>query len=579
MAFDGLVVHAVVHELQNCVGGKIHKIHQPNEHDFIFTIRVRGATLKLLVSANPTYPRMHLTERSFQNPLEAPMFCMLLRKHCENGHIESIEQVGMERIIVMHIRQRDELGDLSMKQLIVEIMGRHSNIILSDPVTNKVLEAIHRVTPAISSHRLIVPGSLYVKPPEQAKQNPLTATPAEVIEAIADVSTHDDPSLLLVKAYSGISPLVAREIIHTTHVAGKPDAARIASEFTSVMRAIANHQYKPTVMTDSRGTGKSGFSVIPLHSLEGRCYEFASISQCLEFYYGDKAERDTVKQRTVDLQRLIANEKIKNEKKIKKLQETWNEAQDADHYRVWGELLNACLHTFNKGDTRVCVVNYYDEDMNDIVIALDPMLDPSENAQRYFRKYQKLKKSLSIVQNQLKQTHQEIQYLDSLQQQLEDSTLNDIEEIRLELIEGGYVRDRRTNEQRKPRKSDKLRLLGYLSSEDIPIYVGKNNTQNDYITNRLARPTDTWLHVKDMPGSHVVIRSDTFSEITLHEAANAAAYYSKARQSSGVPVDHTLIRHVKKPSGAKPGFVTYEKQRTVYITPDEEQIKRLRMMK
>jgi len=572
MAFDGLVVRAVVHELQPFVGGRLYKIHQPNEHDLVFTIRAQGATRKLLLSANPTYPRFHLTDRSFQNPLEAPMFCMLLRKYCENGVIESIEQLGMERIVHMHIRQRDELGDLSVKRIVFELMGRHSNIILMDPETGTVLEAAHRVTPAISAHRVVVPGSAYAPPPEQAKRDPLAAGAADAAEALGEAAGDPDAAAKrLVETYSGISPVAARAI-----VVGASDPA---AAFADAMARIRRHEYEPNVVEDA-ARGKSSFSVVPLPAGEGVAREtFDSVSDCLDRFYGDKAERDLVKQRTHDLMRLLVNERNKNEKKLEKLQETIDEAKDADRFRVYGELLNAYMHTFEKGAASVEVVDYYDEAQRTVSIGLDPLLTPSENAQRYFRKYQKMKNSLGVVEEQMSQARDEIRYMEILLQQLEGASLADIEEIRTELVEGGYLRRRAGKDPKRGRKNDKPSVHAYRSSEDIPIYVGRNNIQNDYITNRLAHPNDTWLHTKDMPGSHVVIRSDRFGDATLAEAANLAAYYSKGKQSSLVPVDYTLVRHVKKPSGAKPGFVIYDKQKTLYVTPDEQAIRELRPLK
>ncbi|WP_199617817.1 Rqc2 family fibronectin-binding protein [Paenibacillus alkalitolerans] len=579
MAYDGLVVRAVVHELQAFIGGRLHKIHQPNEHELVWTVRVQGKTAKLLLSVNPTYPRLHVTERSFQNPLEAPMFCMLLRKHCENGVIESIEQTGMERVVHIHIRQRDELGDVSVKRIVLELTGRHSNIVLTDPATGIVLDAIHRVTPAISSYRVVLPGSAYVEPPEQNKANPIiVAEKQQVTELLQpDGGGEQNPESIarrLVDLFSGISPLAARAIVG--YAAGPdqdiPDTDAVAQSFVRTMDAVRNHRYEPNIVTDER-SGKSFFSVIPLSHIQGKRVLFEGINECLEHYYGDKAERDAVKQKTSDLTRFLQNEKNKNEKKIEKLRDTLEEAHDADRYRILGELLNANLHRFERGAKQVEVVNFYDEEQRAITIGLDPLLTPSENAQRYFKKYQKMKNSLTVVEEQMREAADEIRYMEDLLQQLDSATLADIEEIRSELVEGGYIRDRSGRKDKRFRRNDKPLLHSYVSSEGVTIYVGKNNTQNDYITNRLARPTDTWLHTKDIPGSHVVIRGDGWGQATLDEAANLAAYYSKAKHSSGVPVDYTLIRHVRKPSGAKPGFVIYDRQKTIYITPDEEKVK------
>jgi predicted ribosome quality control (RQC) complex YloA/Tae2 family protein len=581
MALDGLVLHAIVHELQACVGGRINKIHQPTENDVIMHIRAQGKNVKLLLSANPTYPRVQITEQSSLNPMDAPMFCMLLRKHCESGVIEAVEQIGMERVIRLQIRHRDELGDMSTKQIIVEIMGRHSNIILLDPATESILDGIHHVTPAISSYRIVMPGSRYVTPPEQDKQNPLEADASSFLQAIhldsGEEEFKDKPEQKLVAAYSGLSPLIAKEIVFRSRQGGnneqEDDIAALWTAFDGVMTAVRQHRYEP-VIVEQEGTGKLFFAMTPLTHITGISTSYATPSDCLENFYGDKAERDTVKQRVADLLRFLHNEANKNVKKLEKLQETVDDSKDADKYRILGELLTASLHLIKRGDREVEIINYYDEDQTLIKIKLDPLLNPSENAQRYFKKYTKMKNSTAIVEEQIAQTHQEITYLNSLLQQLSVASLTDIEEIRDELMEQGYVRDR-NKKQRKKKKKDKPALACYLSSEGVPIYVGKNNTQNEYLTNRLASSMDTWLHTKDIPGSHVVIRSDSFSETTLLEAAQLAAYFSQAKHSSQVPVDYTAIKHVHKPNGSKPGFVIYVNQKTLFVTPDENMIKQM----
>lgn len=581
MALDGLVLHAIVHELQACVGGRINKIHQPTENDVIMHIRAQGQNVKLLLSANPTYPRVQITEQSSLNPMDAPMFCMLLRKHCESGVIEAVEQIGMERVIRMQIRHRDELGDMSTKHIIVEIMGRHSNIILLDPATETILDGIHHVTPAISSYRIVMPGSKYVTPPEQDKQNPLEADASVFKQALSqdpgEEESKEKPEHKLVAAFSGLSPLIAKEIVSRSrqdgNIENEDDLSALWTAFDGVMTAVRQHRYEP-VIVEQEGTGKLFFAMTPLTHVTGISTSYATPSDCLEHFYGDKAERDTVKQRVADLLRFLHNEANKNVKKLEKLQETVDDSKEADKYRILGELLTASLHMIKRGDREVEIINYYDEDQALIKINLDPLLNPSENAQRYFKKYTKMKNSTAIVEEQIAQTHQEITYLNSLLQQLSVASLTDIEEIRDELMEQGYVRDR-NKKQRKKKKKDKPALACYLSSEGVPIYVGKNNTQNEYLTNRLASSMDTWLHTKDIPGSHVVIRSDSFSETTLLEAAQLAAYFSQAKHSSQVPVDYTAIKHVHKPNGSKPGFVIYVNQKTLFVTPDENMIKQM----
>ncbi|AIQ12661.1 Rqc2 family fibronectin-binding protein [Paenibacillus durus] len=609
MALDGIVTRAITAELQACIGQRISKIYQPGDHDLVFTLRGAGGGGKLLLSANPTYPRLHFTERSTLNPPEAPMFCMLMRKHCEGGVIEAITQVGMERIIHINIRQRDELGDVSAKKIIIELMGRHSNIILTDAVAGTIIDGIHHVTPAISSYRIVMPGFAYTQPPEQNKHNPLDVsrngflqlynaaeTTAAEQDHEADAGTDaenpkksnrkppsQDPIAWIVDTFSGISPLIAQEIALRAKEGPSAGESGVTSEdanqggkladaFETVMAPVRENRFDPVTGTNAKG--KLVFSAVPLMLLSGKTKHYDTISRCMEDYFGDKGERDTVKQKVSDLIRFLTNERSKNIKKLANLKADLEEASDAEQYRVSGELLFASLHTLSKGDKEARLVNYYDEDQSEVVIPLDPLLTPSDNAQRYFKKYNKYKNSLTVIEEQLEKTHEEIRYMESLLQQLDHASLNDIEEIRDELVAGGYLRDR-SKKGKKKKKPARPRLQVFTSSENLEIYVGKNNLQNEYLTNRLAGSNDTWLHTKDIPGSHVVIRGENFGDATLNEAAQLAAYFSQAKQSSSVPVDCTLIRHVRKPSGSKPGFVIYDHQRTLFVTPDEEMIKRL----
>ncbi|OAB33813.1 Rqc2 family fibronectin-binding protein [Paenibacillus glacialis] len=580
MALDGIVTRAIVQALQVYKGARINKIYQPNNRDILFTLRSREGNSKLLLSVNPTYPRVQITSKSFLNPQEAPMFCMLMRKHCESGTIEDIQQVGMERVIHISIRQRDELGDVSLKKIIIELMGRHSNIILMDASTGTILDGIHHVTPAISSFRIVMPGVAYTEPPEQNKLNPLEIDQETFTESYKD--TDQEPISWIVDSFSGLSPLIAQEIIfrarqegHVTEQEERIDATMLWQAFSQVMESAKLHQYEPVIGANAKG--KLVFSAIPLKMLDSEVTTYNSISECMEEYYGDKAERDTVKQKVSDLLRFLNNERTKNIKKLDHLNEDLIEAGDADQYRIWGELIFASLYMINKGDSTAQLINFYDEEQATVEIPLDPLLSPTDNAQRYFKKYNKYKNSLVVIDEQLHKTREEIRYMEELLQQLAHASMNDIEEIREELIQQQYLRDRskKTNKKKVKKKTDRPTLHVFTSSEGIDIYVGKNNLQNEYVTNRLASPNDTWLHTKDIPGSHVVIRSEEFGEATLEEAAQLAAYFSQAKESSSVPVDTTLIRHVRKPSGSKPGFVIYDHQKTLFVTPDERRIKEL----
>ncbi|MDM5194880.1 NFACT RNA binding domain-containing protein [Bacillus hominis] len=568
MAFDGLFTRAITHEIANSLQtGRISKIYQPSKYEVLLHIRANGKNQKLILSSHPTYARMHLTNQNYDSPALPPMFCMLLRKHLEGGFIEKIEQIDLERIIQITVRSRNEIGDESVKTLVIEIMGRHSNIILVDTKTNVILDSLKHVSLAVNRHRTVYAGAEYVAPPAQHKVNPLLIeTEDDFIRPLDFLSGNMDKQL--VGAFMGISPLFAKEVVKK---AGMANEKALSEAFFSLQKPLLTHQYVPAMIT---ANGKEFFYLFPLSHLQGNEKTFSSVSELLDRFFFGKAERDRVKQQAHDLERFMQNEKTKNEKKLSKLEKTLQDAGKADKYQLFGELLTANMYALKKGDKDIEVVNYYDENGGTVKITLNPLKTPSENAQRYFQKYQKAKNSVAIVEEQIVKTNEEILYFDSLLQQMEAASSKDIEEIREELAEEGYVRSRKTKNAKK--KPTKPVLDKYLSSDGTEIFVGKNNKQNDYLTTKFSRRDEIWLHTKDIPGSHVVIRSLEPTEETLHEAAKIAAYYSKAKDSSSVPVDFTKVRHVKKPSGAKLGFVTYDNQQTLYVTPDADTVMKLK---
>ncbi|MGA9227502.1 MAG: NFACT RNA binding domain-containing protein [Mesobacillus sp.] len=568
MSFDGLFTRAITNELSSLLkGGRINKIHQPYKNEIIMAVRANGVNHKLLLSAHPSYARVQITNEQYDNPNEPPMFCMLLRKHLEGSIIEDIKQVGLDRMIIFEVKGRNELGDISYKQLIVEIMGRHSNIIIVDKNRNVILDSIKHISFAVNTHRAIMPGQEYIMPPQQDKLNPLEANEDDVLRSIDFNSGNLDKQL--VSGFAGISPILAKEIVFKTGLANR---LTLPNTFIAVMNDIKIHTYKPSI---TYGNTKEAFYLLPLEHLKGEVKTYDSLSSLLDRFYFGKAERDRVKQQGNDLERLIINEKEKNEKKIKKLESTLEDAKKAEQFQLYGELLTANIFMAQKGMNEITVVNYYDEDGASITIPLEPRKTPSENAQKYFTKYQKAKKSVNIVMEQIELAKAEAAYFDTLLQQVEAASPKDIEEIREELVEGGYIRARQ-KKSNKNKQNQKPVLEKYQSSDGTEIIVGKNNKQNDYLTNKAAARDDIWLHTKDIPGSHVVIRSKEPAEETILEAAQIAAYFSKARNSSSVPVDFTKVRYVKKPAGAKPGFVIYDQQQTVYVTPDEDMILKLK---
>jgi predicted ribosome quality control (RQC) complex YloA/Tae2 family protein len=568
MSFDGLFTKAMVDELARTLkGGRINKVHQPYKNEVILTIRANGVNQKLLFSAHPSYARIQLTNEAYENPSEPPMFCMLLRKHIEGYILEDVYQVENDRMIIFEIKGRNEIGDVSYKQLIIEIMGRHSNIVLVDKTRNIILDSVKHVSFAVNSHRAILPGQAYIYPPVQNKQNPFMAGTDDILRKIDFNSGKLDRQI--VEHFAGTSPLFAKEVIFQSGIANR---ATLPAAFNQLIQRIQSGELVPSIMSTGN---KEVFYLFPLEHIKGEVKSFSTLSEMLDRFYFGKAERDRVKQQGNDIERLIINEKEKNEKKIEKLESTLREAEKADQLQRFGELLTANLYAAKKGMKEIEVIDYYDEMGGTVVITLDPRKTPSENAQKYFSKYQKAKNSVSIVIDQIEKAREEVLYFENLLQQVQSASPKDIQEIREELVEGRYIRDRQKRNAKKITHVKPI-LDHYLSSDGTEMIVGKNNKQNDYLTNKLAARDEIWLHTKDIPGSHVVIRSKEPSEGTIHEAAKLAAYFSKARNSSSVPVDYTKVRYVKKPGGAKPGFVIYDNQQTVYVTPEQELVLKLK---
>ncbi|WP_209122443.1 NFACT family protein [Alkalihalobacillus sp. BA299] len=568
MSFDGLMTRAITNELQEKLEtGRISRVYQPYKTELLLTIRAKGNNHSLLISANPSFARIHLTTEKYENPQEPPMFCMLLRKHLEGSFIEKIKQIEMERIITIDIKGKDELGDTTYKTLIIEIMGRHSNITLIDKDSKKIIDSIKHISPSQSSVRTVIPGHQYEFPPAQGKTDPFSVDEESFLRKLDFNQGKLDKQIL--EKFAGISPQVTKEIVHRAKLSQQK---AIAAAFFEVIEPLKEKKYEPQMIV---GDNKVAFSLFPLTYLQGDVRYFSSISELLDRFFYGKGERDRVKQQAHDLERFLRNELQKNEKKIIKLENTLVDAEKAQKHQRFGELLTANLHQVKRGDTAVEVIDYYDENGGTVTIPLDPQKTPSDNAQNYFRKYNKAKNSVAVVEEQIIKAQQEIQYFDQLIQQMESASPKDVEEIREELIEEGYVR-RRQKDGKKKKKPVKPQIEAYISSTGVEFFVGKNNKQNEYLTNRFARQDEIWLHTKDIPGSHVVIRHTKPDETTLTEAATVAAFYSKARQSSRVPVDYTKIRYVKKPNGSKPGFVIYDNQTTLYVTPDEDLVLKLR---
>ncbi len=576
MPMDGLTLGFVARELNaKLIGGRIDKITQPEKDTLIVLIRAGSENQRLLLCASPNNARCHLTGSNFPNPLEPPMFCMLLRKQLLGGRVLGLRQINGDRVLHMDIDTVDELGDHVLRRLILEVMGRHSNLILVDG-ENKILEAARHVNQEMSRVRLIQPGLTYTPPPEQDKLDPLTLQAQELqnrLQAAGDVPLHK----ALVNCVAGLSGPAARELAYRVLPAGEDraenwtDTANRLADFFHRMESIAD----PRVLLDEKGDAEDVFAFPYLSRDLSRQQPQPTVSAALERYFGARDRQDRISQKSASMVRLLKGHVERCEKKLSLQEEELASAQRMEEYRIMGDLINANLWQLKKGQMQAELVNFYDENGGTMTVPLDVQLTPTQNAQRYFKKYQKARSARQTAAEQKEKTLQELNYLETMLLDVGKCVdESELEEIRQELVRTGYMK-KNTN-RRQQRALPQSKPYHYMSSDGIAIDVGKNSAQNDRLTTG-ARPNETWLHAKDMPGSHVIIRTEGEVPMqTLKEAAILAAWYSKGQGSSSVPIDYTLRRYVKKPSGAAPGFVIYTNQHTVYMTVEEEDVRKIK---
>jgi predicted ribosome quality control (RQC) complex YloA/Tae2 family protein len=583
MAFDGIMIAAVTHELtEKLTGGRIDKIYQPESDEIILAIRSRGANYRLLLCANASFARMHLVTGTYQkeNPLTAPMFCMLMRKHLQGGRITSIVQPDFERIVHINVENLDEMGEPAQKTLVMEIMGKYSNIILTGGNTDTVLDSIKHVSYGQSSVRQILPGRKYAPPPTQNKRNPLMLDAQDFLN-ICEQNIGLTAAKLIFQNHTGIGPLSAAIICQIAQIdADKPVAPNqreaLFAAFSAVMENVRTGNFKPFVIFNHNSIPEK-FAVIGRilygNHLAG---DFDTPSAMAEFYFAAKDSGEALRQKSQDLRRHVQNLIERAVKKAQMHEATLDDIKDRETLRLYGELITAGIYAIAPGDKVFIAVNFYDEDMPEISIPLDAAKTAPENAQTYFAKYNKQKRTFAALQIQISQNMEELQYLEGIREAIGNSGDEaDLAQIREELTQQGFLKKREN--KKKKGKEKKAKPLHYISSDGYHIFVGKNNAQNDELTLRFAAQDDIWLHTKNIPGSHVILRAQSgqVSDTALEEAAHLAAYYSRARGGSLVPVDYCPRRQVKKPGGAKPGFVIYEGHKTAYITPDEGRINAL----
>ncbi len=570
MALDGIYLYSLINDLEKSIlNSKIDKINQPEKDEITLTLRKDRKNLKLLISSSPRFARIHLTNSTKENPIKAPMYLMVLRKYILGGRITKLTQKDNDRILIMEIENRDELGFDSVYSLIIEIMGRHSNITLVRNRDNKVMESIKHITPDINSYRVLYPGVNFVYPPASTKLNPFSTTFEELNSFVNKNSIIFDDKFYF-NCFTGISKLLSTDLFYKiVKYNTSPTIQEIYDAFKKLITNL-NENISYNIYTTKTDIVKDFYS-LKLNSLEE---DFLSIpygdpNTLMDAFYEKKDKQDRLQNKSTDLQKLLHTNIERCNKKLRILNETLRECAEKDSFKIKGDLLTSYIYTIKKGDTECTLLNFYNETEEEYIkIPLNSTKAPSENVQYYYKRYNKLKTSEEYAKLQLEKNSEEIAYLNSVLTNIVNAeSYNEIDDIKNELIETGYVRYRKNGKNSKQNKASKPHH--FVSSDGIDIYVGKNNLQNDYLSLKFANKNHLWLHAKDIPGSHVIVCSFEVPDKTLEEAAIIAGFYSKGKNSSKLPIDYTKVKELKKPNGAKPGMVIYHTNKTLIIDPSD----------
>lgn len=570
MAFDGITIANIVHELrENLLDGRINKIAQPETDELLLTIKTPKGQKRLSISANASLPLIYLTETNKPSPMTAPNFCMLLRKHINNGRITAITQPKLERIIRFEVEHLDELGDLCKKYLIIEIMGKHSNIIFCTE-DNKIIDSIKHVSAQMSSVREVLPGREYFIPDTMEKSDPLDISFADFVSTLIAKPTPLGKAIYT--SFTGISPVVAEEICYIAGIDSEVTPKELSEDvlihlykqFTLFFDPVIKGDFHPVIYYD--GAEPKEFCALPLSHFP--MYEakiFDSMSNVLETYYASKNTLTRIRQKSVDLRKIVQTALERNRKKYDLQSKQLKDTLNRDKYRIYGELINTYGYNLESGAKQLEALNYYTNEM--VKIPLDPTKTPGENAQKYFDKYNKQKRTFEALSSLIQETQEDITYLESVSNALDIAlSEDDLTQIKEELIGAGYVRRKFTKKKVKITSKP----FHYISSDGYHMYVGKNNLQNDELTFHFAVGHDWWFHAKGCPGSHVIVKTngEELPDRTFEEAGKLAAYYSKNRGNEKVEIDYIEKKHVKKPSGGKPGFVVYYTNYSLMIDSD-----------
>lgn len=584
MPFDGIVTKCIVNELNELLsGGRVDKVFQPEADEVVLLVRSKGQNYRLVASANANYPRLHITAAQKENPQTPPVFCMLMRKHLSGGKLLNIRFHDYERVISINIESVNELGDLSVKRLVVEIMGKHSNIILLNS-EDKIIDSVKHVDSDISSVREVMPARPYILPPAQNKELPENICAGELFKHPSAAEAKHIEGLLL-NAIKGFSPYTCREICAAAEVPSKTaldklsetDRENLMAALDSYLKKIKTNAFEPCIIYQDKNFLRpvDFYCFSPEQDVISKGYRLLSVA--LDDFYSLRDTNERLGQKMGDVVKVVKNGIDRCEKKIAIFHDKLRDVADRDKLQLFGELITANIYRIPAGAKSARVLNYYSENEEYIDIPLNEYRPAQDNAQKYFKQFAKAKSTHLNVTQQLKDAMTELQYLQSVQAMLENcGTRQEIDEIRQELTDQGYIRSGSRNNRKKQDKPSSP--MEFLSADGFQIFVGKNNKQNDLLTLKTAASGDLWLHTRNIPGSHVIIRTDRqeVPDSTLLEAAVLAAYHSSAKMSYNVPVDYTAVRNVKKPAGAKPGMVIYENFKTINVTPEEERVLKIK---
>ena len=586
MPLDALCLSGVVHELQNALSGaKIDKIYQPGRDEVVLALRAPAGNVKLLLSANPSHPRAHLTQISRENPDKPPMFCMLLRKHLSGARLLELVQPPMERVVDLRLEALDELGDRVERRLVLEAMGRHSNLILLDG-EGRIMDCLRRVDSDMSARRQVLPGLFYRLPPAQEKLDPSSLDRAALESALAAAPEESQADKWLLDTFGGLSPLICRELAFRAggatdarlHQMGEGGRSRLLDELEGLLHSVQENSFTPVMLEKEGHPSDFTFQPISQYGPAVSCVPFPSFSALLDRFYEQRENQERVRQRGQDLIRSVTNARDRAARKIGLQEQELAATRDRERLRQFGDIITSNLHAMEKGMSRLTAADFYDPECPQIHIPLDPLLTPQQNAAKYYKEYNKAKTAESILTLQLEKGRRDLDYLNSV---LEAIALaegeRDLQEIRQELTDTGYLR--RPSKARDRGKRVASKPMEFRSSSGLRISVGKNNTQNDLLTTKQAFKSDLWFHTQKIHGSHVILWTEGGQPdlTSIQEAAQLAAWFSQGRASGKVAVDYTPVKYVKKPGGARPGMVVYTTYETAYVAPDGELARRLRV--